>query len=94
MIRAMEAPSPGVPHDNRLLVLKAVLLALWAIAGFGVCFFARDLQFTIGAWPFSYWWAAQGAVLFFIAIVVFYAWLANRLRPDDALQAGDGAPGE
>jgi putative solute:sodium symporter small subunit len=74
-------------RDARVLVLKAVLLAVWATVSFGVCFFARDLQFTVAEWPFSYWFAAQGAMLAFIAIVVIYAWAMNRLAPEDALPA-------
>ena len=72
-------------HDPRVLALKAVLLAAWAAVSFGTCFFARDLSFTIGPWPFGYWMAAQGALLAFIAIVAGYAWAMNRLAPEDAL---------
>ncbi len=53
-------------------------LALWFAASFGVVFFARDLQVTVGNWPLGYWFAAQGSVFIFIAIVAAFAWLANR----------------
>ena len=75
--------------DRRVLALKAGLLLLWAAASFGAIFFARDLQFSLAQWPFSYWFAAQGALLAFIAIVVFYAWAMRRLAPEDA--AGDAS---
>jgi putative solute:sodium symporter small subunit len=71
-------------HDPRVLALKAALLAVWAAASFGVCFFARDLQFRIGPWPFDFWMAAQGSVLVFIAIVVTYATVMRRLAPGDS----------
>ena len=58
--------------------LKAVLLTVWALACFGVCYFARDLQFLVAGWPFGFWMAAQGAVLVFLAIVVVHAWAMNR----------------
>ena len=58
--------------------LKAVLLTVWALASFGVCYFARDLQFLVAGWPFGFWMAAQGAVLVFLAIVVVPAWAMNR----------------
>ena len=51
---------------------------MWFAASFGVVFFARDLQFEIFGWPVSFWFAAQGSVLVFIAIVVVFAWRANR----------------
>ena len=58
--------------------LKAVLLTVWALASFGVCYFARDLQFLVAGWPFGFWMAAQGAVLVFLAIVVVHAWAMTR----------------
>jgi putative solute:sodium symporter small subunit len=53
-------------------------------------FFARDLQFSLAEWPFSYWFAAQGALFAFIGIVVFYAWAMRRLAPEDSDEARDG----
>ena len=53
-------------------------LALWFAASFGVVFFARDLDVIVGNWPVGYWFAAQGSVFVFIAIVAAFAWLANR----------------
>ncbi len=64
--------------------LHSGLLALWFLVSFGVVFFARDLQFLVVGWPVGFWFAAQGAVLVFIAIVVGYAWYENRREgPDD-----------
>lgn len=76
-------------HDPRVLALKAGLLAVWAGISFGCCFFARELSFKVGDWPFSYWMAAQGAVLGFIAIVVVYATVMRRLSPGDSLEPPD-----
>ncbi|MGH6627791.1 MAG: DUF4212 domain-containing protein [Burkholderiaceae bacterium] len=86
------SPSAQEQHDSRSLALQAVLLAVWAAVSFGVCFFARDLQFMVAGWPFNYWMAAQGAVLVFIVIVAFYAWVMNRMEkgaasPEDATDA-------
>ena len=89
MIRAMVDPKAQEQHDPRVLVLKAGLLAVWAGISFVCCYFARDLSFMVGGWPFSYWMAAQGAVLGFIAIVVVYAAVMRRLAPEDALESPD-----
>jgi putative solute:sodium symporter small subunit len=89
----MGDPQAQEKHDPRVLALKAVLLALWAAVAFGVCFFARDLQFMVAGWPFDYWVAAQGAVLVFLAIVAFYAWLMKRLAPEDGAAQDAGASG-
>jgi putative solute:sodium symporter small subunit len=72
-----------------VLLLRIALLTLWAAVSFGACFFARGLEFTVFGWPFGYWFAAQGALLTFIAIVAVYAWAMNRIAPDDAVHAGD-----
>ena len=61
--------------------MRAALLVVWALASFGVAFFARDLTQVVAGWPINYWWMAQGGVLVFIAIVAGYAWAMNR-RPD------------
>nr|WP_315479318.1 VC_2705 family sodium/solute symporter [uncultured Rhodoferax sp.] len=58
--------------------LHAGLLALWFAVSFGVVFFAYDLQQEVLSWPVGFWFAAQGAVLAFIAIVVVFAWRVNR----------------
>jgi cation/acetate symporter len=58
--------------------LHAVLLALWFAASFGVVFFVRDVQAVVAGWPVGFWFAAQGSVAVFIAIVVLFAWRKNR----------------
>ena len=59
----------------------AALLGLWSLASFGAVFFARDVDAVLGIPSFSFWYAAQGSVLVFLAIVVAFAWLANRSEP-------------
>ncbi|WP_423456017.1 DUF4212 domain-containing protein [Ottowia sp. VDI28] len=58
--------------------LRVLLLVVWAVASFGVSWFARDLQQVVAGWPFNFWFAAQGAVLVFLGIVVVYAIVKNR----------------
>jgi putative solute:sodium symporter small subunit len=86
----MGDPEAQEKHDPRVLALKGALLAVWAVASFGFVYFARDLQFMIGDWPFGYWMAAQGSVLVFLAIVVVYATWMRRLAPEDSLESTEG----
>ncbi len=79
----MSEPTAQERHDPRVIALKAGLLAVWALVSFVVCFFARDLEFTLGPWQFSYWMAAQGSLFAFILIVATYAWVMRRLAPED-----------
>jgi len=55
--------------------MTGALLAAWALTTFGVVFFARELSgLTIFGWPLSFYLAAQGASLGYLAIIACYAW--------------------
>ena len=60
--------------------LTAALLLLWLLTGFGAVFFARELyRFSLFGWPLSFYMAAQGCSLVYLAIIVCYAWRMRRL---------------
>jgi putative solute:sodium symporter small subunit len=61
------------------LRITAVLLVIWFLVTFGIGYFARDLNFTFFGWPFSFWVAAQGALVVYVAIIWFYARHMNKL---------------
>ncbi|MCD6079483.1 MAG: hypothetical protein K0R89_3427 [Ramlibacter sp.] len=83
-----DLPTPSSNRDPRVLALKLGLLAAWFLFTFVLCFFARSLDFEVLGWPFGYWFAAQGSMLAFIAIVAVHAWAMNRLAPEDARPTG------
>lgn len=64
-------------HLNRILV--AALLVVWLVVTFLVSYHARALDFRFFGWPFSFWMAAQGALLVYLLLVVVYAVVMNRL---------------
>jgi putative solute:sodium symporter small subunit len=61
------------------LRITGVLLSIWFLVTFGIGFFARDLNFTFFGWPFSFWVAAQGALIVYVVIIWYYARHMNRL---------------
>ena len=61
------------------LRLTGVLMVIWFVVTFVVGYFARDLNFTFFGWPFSFWVAAQGALIVYVAIIWFYARYMNQL---------------
>lgn len=69
---------------KRQVRLTVLLLAAWAIASFGLPFWARNLSFNLWGRPFHFWMAAQGALLVFLLIVAIYAWLMNRWEAQEA----------
>ena len=78
-------------HWKYTVRLSIKLLCVWWVLTFGLIFFARDLQFQFFGWPFGFWAAAQGVLLVYLALIVFYARAMGRL--DDALDLSEG-PGD
>ncbi|CAP41908.1 DUF4212 domain-containing protein [Bordetella petrii] len=73
------SPSPAARrYWRRNLALIAVLTACWAALTFLPAFFARELMFDFIGWPFSFWMAAYGAPLSYLALIAIYARLMNR----------------
>jgi len=53
--------------------LTLVLLGLWFVVTFVAIFFARQLdRISLFGWPLSFYMAAQGILLVYLAIVVLY----------------------
>jgi len=72
------------------LRLTGMLLAIWFVATFVVGWFARDLQsFTVMGFPFSFYMAAQGALLIYVALVGYYAYRMDKLDRKYDMQEGD-----
>jgi putative solute:sodium symporter small subunit len=100
---ASNPPPPPQPRPERILAARAVhwararrliqvLLALWLATGFGTVFFARDLDhLSVFGWPLSFYMAAQGASLIYLAIIGVYAWRMRVLDRDFARTLGEGA---
>ena len=70
--------------------LTMTLLAIWFGVTFGAAFFARELAgLTLFGWSVSFYLAAQGALLVYLAVVGIYT-LAMRLLE---ASAGDDSRG-
>ena len=86
---AAALPTPGqqfsmrelrAAHWRRTRAMTAVLLALWLATTFCSVFFARELaRLELFGWPLSFYMAAQGAALIYLALIAFYAWRMRRL---------------
>lgn len=77
---------------RRCQQLTFALLLVWAAVTFGPAFLAPYLHFNFFGWPFSFWIAAQGALLVYLAIVAIYGWAMNRIEPldEDAAESQHG----
>lgn len=56
------------------------LLLIWFVITFAAIFFARSLAtYTVFGWPISFFMAAQGSILIYVAIIGIYALRMRRL---------------
>jgi putative solute:sodium symporter small subunit len=79
-------------HWRRTQRVTGALLFVWFAVGFGVTWFARDLDFPFFGWPFSFWVAAQGGVIVFVVLIAVYA--RRMAHVDRALVDDGGLPVE
>ncbi len=66
---------------RRNLLYVEILLAVWFLVslGCGVLFVDQLDRFRIGGFPLGFWFAQQGAMYAFVAIIFVYVFLMNRL---------------
>jgi putative solute:sodium symporter small subunit len=58
-----------------------ISLAIWATVSFGFGILLRPALsgIRIGGTDLGFWFAQQGSILVFLALIFFYAWRMNRL---------------
>ena len=63
------------------LRLVAVCLVVWFAVSFGFGILLRPLLagISVGGTDLGFWFAQQGSILVFLALIFFYAWRMNRL---------------
>ncbi|MDP9820753.1 DUF4212 domain-containing protein [Nocardioides massiliensis] len=66
---------------RRNLRLMAVLLTIWAAVSFGAgIWFVKPLNnIVILDFPLGFWFAQQGSILTFLALIAVYVWRMDRL---------------
>ncbi|RVT83216.1 DUF4212 domain-containing protein [Rhodobacteraceae bacterium CCMM004] len=78
--------TPAVDKEGRTywkanIRLIAWSLAIWALVSFGFGILLRPLLkgIEIGGTDLGFWFAQQGSILVFLALIFFYAWRMNKL---------------
>lgn len=58
-----------------------ICLVIWALVSFGFGILLRPLLsgIEVGGTDLGFWFAQQGSILVFLALIFFYAWRMNRL---------------
>ncbi|UMG94029.1 DUF4212 domain-containing protein [Nocardioides sp. TF02-7] len=63
------------------LRLMTILLAIWALVSFGAGIFFADAlnEIEIAGFPLGFWFANQGSILVFLALIAVYVFSMDRL---------------
>ena len=63
------------------LRLMAVLMSLWFVVsyGAGILFVETLNQFSLGGYPLGFWFAQQGSIYVFVALIFIYVHKMNAL---------------
>ena len=85
----MELSTRQREYWHRNLRTTGWLLALWFFVTFVLAYFARDLNFNFFGWPFSFYMAAQGSLIIYLLIIMYYARFMNRLDREYGVDEGD-----
>jgi putative solute:sodium symporter small subunit len=61
--------------------LMIVLMVIWFVVSFGcgILFVEQLNQFQIGGYKLGFWFAQQGSIYAFLAIIFYYAWKMRRI---------------
>ena len=80
--RAPARMAPGEnPYWKANIRLVTVCLIIWAVCSFGFGIVLRPMLagIAIGGTDLGFWFAQQGSILVFLALIFFYAWRMNSL---------------
>ncbi len=63
------------------LRLIKISLFIWALVSFGFGIVLRPLLsgISVGGTDLGFWFAQQGSIIVFLALIFFYAWRMNKL---------------
>jgi putative solute:sodium symporter small subunit len=71
----------GQAYWYAVLKLVAITLGIWALVsyGFGIVFAPALNNIVIGGYPLGFWFAHQGSMYIFIALIFWYAHMMGKL---------------
>ena len=77
----MDDGSSGAAYWKANVRLVLISLVIWALVSFGFGILLRPALsgITVGGADLGFWFAQQGSILVFLALIFFYAWRMNKL---------------
>ena len=75
------AKEQDVGYWNKNIRIITWCLVIWAVVSFGLGIVLRPMLsgIEVGGTDLGFWFAQQGSILVFLALIFFYAWRMNRL---------------
>ena len=76
-----ESKSNRVSYFRANVTLIAILLVIWAIVSFGCgILWVEPLNaIRLGGFQLGFWFAQQGSIYVFVALIFVYVWRMNKL---------------
>ncbi len=70
------------------LRMITICLVIWALVSFGFGILLRPLisGIEVGGTDLGFWFAQQGSILVFLALIFFYAWRMNKLDKEHGVE--------
>ena len=86
----MQLTEKHTEYWRKNLNLTMILLAIWFVSTFVMGFFARELAtIYFAGWPLSFYMAAQGSMIIYLAIIWYYARTMKKLDDEFGVAEGD-----
>ena len=65
-----------------------ISLVIWALVSFGFGILLRPMLsgISVGGTDLGFWFAQQGSILVFLALIFFYAWRMNKLEAEHGVE--------
>jgi putative solute:sodium symporter small subunit len=80
-------PATARAYWGRTSGLMWTVLALWFIAGFGIHFFAVQLNsIHVFGFPLAYYFGAQGSLIVFVVGLFWFGWKQNKIDEEFGVQ--------
>jgi putative solute:sodium symporter small subunit len=80
MSSAVDSQKRREAYWKKTLTVTGILLAIWFVVTYVIVYFAVPLnEYTFLGFPLAFYMGAQGSLIVYVAIIVFYAWYMNRL---------------
>lgn len=76
---------------KRNIRLVSILLTIWALVSFGAgILFVEPLnEIVIGGFPLGFWFAQQGSIWVFLALIAVYVWRMDKLDAEFGITEDD-----